>query len=371
MKVLCSFVGGAGHLIPQLPLLRALRDAGHDLSLVGRESAVRSAPGEIFDRVVTRTDRRATISNEIAPLVPVDIAAELSVVSDYFAGRAARESAAALLTETGGADLVVCDELDFGAMAAADRAGVPVVVVAVIASGALVRTELVEPALVATRSQLGLSGPARPRGDLFVIPFAPAMRNPEFPAPEDAMWMRPQAGASPASDGSIVATLGTEFNTESGDLFDRILDAVGELDAPTTVAVGRDVDPARFGPQPAHIRVERYVDLGTLLPKASVVLHHGGSGLFLSAVLAGAPQLVFPMGADQPFTAERIEQLGIGRAENALAVTPSAIRAAIQNLRNDDKTRQRVAALRGDTLQLPEPSEVVSRLEALADGPRA
>lgn len=357
--------------MPQLPLLRALAGAGHELVLAGRASAIRSAPAGLFARVVARPDRRSSVTDEIAPLARVDVEAELAVVARHFADRAARESAAALEHEVSGADLVVCDELDFGAMAAGERAGVPVVVVAVIASGALVRPDRIDSALMTLRTALGLDGPVRPRGDLFVIPFAPDMRDPAFPPPPDALWIRPEVGAEPSPDGSIVATLGTEFNTESGDLFDRILEALASQKGPAVVAVGRDLDPARFGPQPAHVRVESYVDLEALVPRADVVVHHGGSGLFLSSVLGGAPQLVFPMGADQPFTAERVEQLGIGRALDPLTATPAAIRAAVDELRADGAVRARVAQLRTQTLALPEAAAIVDELEALRHGARS
>lgn len=363
--MLCSFVGGSGHFIPQLPLLRALVGAGHELTLIGRESAARSAPEGLFRRTVTRPDRRTEVSGEISPLAPVGVEAELSVVADHFAGAAARQSAAAVEAELADVDLVVCDELDFGAMAAGGEAGIPVVVVSVIASGALVRADRISDALERLRDELGLRQPIRYQGDLFVVPFAPTMRDPRFPAPEDAVWMRPDSGPEPEPDGSIVATLGTEFNTESGDLFDRILAAIGGVDFPAVVAVGRDLDPARFGIQPPHVRVEQYVDLGALVPRASVVLHHGGSGLFLQSVLGGAPQIVFPMGADQPFTAERVQQLGVGRVLDPLTAPTSAIRDAIAEIRADAATRNRVLDLRAETLTLPKPSAVIHHLEAL------
>lgn len=365
MRVLCSFVGGAGHFIPQLPILRALVDAGHELTLIGRASAARSAPEGLFRRVVTRPDRRTELSHEISSLAPLDIEAELSVVANHFAGAAARQSAAEVEAELADVDLVVCDELDFGAMAAGGRAGVPVVVVSVIASGALVRADRISDALERLRAELGLSQPIRYQGDLFVVPFAPTMRDPRFPAPEDAVWMRPDSGPEPEPDGSIVATLGTEFNSESGDLFDRILAAIGELDFPAVVAVGRDLDPARFGSQPSHVHVEQHVDLGALVPRASVVLHHGGSGMFLQSVLGGAPQIVFPMGADQPFTAERVQQLGVGRVLDPFTASPVTIRDAIAEIHADEATRSRVLDLRAETLTLPEPSAVIHHLEAL------
>ncbi|MCS5497154.1 hypothetical protein NY547_07890 [Cnuibacter physcomitrellae] len=366
MRVLCSFVGGAGHLVPQLPLLEALRDAGHELAvLAGRASGIASAPARLFRRTTARPDGRTRSDSGITPLLPVDREHEIAVVADHFAGAAALRSVAAVSPELDGIDVVVCDELDFGAMAAAALARIPVVVVSVIASGALVRPDLLESALERLRLELGLSAPIGPQGDLFVVPFTPRMRDPDFPAPPHSAWMRPTERRPSTRDGSIVATLGTEFNTESGDLFDRILTALAGMDAPAVVAVGRDLDPARFGPAPPHVRVERYVDLAAAIGRADVVLHHGGSGLFLECVLGGAPQIVLPMGADQPFTADRVRDLGLGAPLDAVSVTPTELRAALETARADDATRSRVATLRDEVLLLPPPADAVRAVEEL------
>jgi UDP:flavonoid glycosyltransferase YjiC (YdhE family) len=222
-------------------------------------------------------------------------------------------------------------------------------------------------------AELGVARPFGFQGDLFVVPFAPRMRAPEFPAPPGVVWMRPDAGAEPDPDGTIVLTLGTEFNTESGDLFPRILTGLADMTANVVVAVGSDVDPERFGPQPEHIRVERFVDLGPLVAHADVVLHHGGSGLFVRSVLGGAPQVVFPMGADQPFTADRIADLDLGLVLDPLTATPQQIAAGVAAARADDSMRKRVMALRRETLELPDAAAVARRViravSALRSGP--
>jgi UDP:flavonoid glycosyltransferase YjiC (YdhE family) len=68
VKIVCSFVGGAGHLVPQLPLLQALAEAGHQLTIVGRESALSSAPAGLFVDAAALPDRHTATSAEIAPL---------------------------------------------------------------------------------------------------------------------------------------------------------------------------------------------------------------------------------------------------------------------------------------------------------------
>ncbi|WP_158437748.1 glycosyltransferase [Naasia lichenicola] len=248
-------------------------------------------------------------------------------------------------------------------MAAAQKRAIPTIVVSVIASGALVRPERVASALAKLAESVGLAQAIRPHGEIFVVPFHPLMRDPTFPTPPNVLWMQPDSPPLAESDGTVLATLGTEFNTESGTLFPRILDALSELDSPARVAVGRDLDPRRFGPQPDHVRVEQYIHFDDALPRASVVLHHGGSGMLVQSLLAGVPQIIFPMGADQPFNASMTKRLGIGLVLDAATATPTAILEAVRRLRTDAATRDRVSHLRRSMLDLPNSEEVVAQIQ--------
>jgi UDP:flavonoid glycosyltransferase YjiC (YdhE family) len=75
------------------------------------------------------------------------------------------------------------------------------------------------------------------------------------------------------------------------------------------VTVGREIDPATFGPQPANVRIERFLPQAEILPHVNLVVSHGGSGSVLDAPAHGRPMVVLPIGADQPLNAERIAAL--------------------------------------------------------------
>jgi rhamnosyltransferase subunit B len=57
-----------------------------------------------------------------------------------------------------------------------------------------------------------------------------------------------------------------------------------------------------------------YAPLGSLLPRAAAIVHHGGIGTVARALAAGAPQLVTPWTDDQPHNASLVRQLGVGRS---------------------------------------------------------
>ena len=75
---------------------------------------------------------------------------------------------------------------------------------------------------------------------------------------------------------------------------------------------------------PETVRHFRYAAFQTLLPRVAGIVHHGGIGTTSNAMVAGIPQLIMPLSHDQPDNAWRLKKLGIGdwlvpkryRAEN-------------------------------------------------------
>ena len=57
-----------------------------------------------------------------------------------------------------------------------------------------------------------------------------------------------------------------------------------------------------------------YCPHAPLFPKAAAVVHHGGIGTTAEAIRAARPQLVVPVGGDQPDNAARLERLGLASA---------------------------------------------------------
>ncbi|TWF82921.1 nucleotide disphospho-sugar-binding domain-containing protein [Kitasatospora viridis] len=66
-----------------------------------------------------------------------------------------------------------------------------------------------------------------------------------------------------------------------------------------------------------------------LFRRVAAVVHHGGAGTLFAAALAGAPQVVLPQAADQPYYAERVAELGIGAAHDGPVPTVESLSAAL------------------------------------------
>ncbi|MFI6444155.1 glycosyltransferase [Kitasatospora sp. NPDC050543] len=67
-----------------------------------------------------------------------------------------------------------------------------------------------------------------------------------------------------------------------------------------------------------------------LFRRAAAVVHHGGAGTTTTATWAGAPQVVVPQGADQPYFAGRVADLGIGAAHDGPTPTVESLSVALK-----------------------------------------
>ncbi|MDX3642563.1 glycosyltransferase [Streptomyces sp. MB09-02B] len=67
-----------------------------------------------------------------------------------------------------------------------------------------------------------------------------------------------------------------------------------------------------------------------LFRRVAAVVHHGGAGTTTTATWAGAPQVVVPQGADQPYFAGRVAELGIGVAHEGPTPTSESLSAALK-----------------------------------------
>ncbi len=83
-----------------------------------------------------------------------------------------------------------------------------------------------------------------------------------------------------------------------------------------------------------------------LFKRVAAVVHHGGAGTTTTATWTGAPQVVLPQIADQPYWAARVADLGIGAAHEGSTPTVESLSAALEAALSPG-TRARAAAMSG------------------------
>lgn len=385
MRMLVSFAGGTGHFLPLVPLARAARAEGDAVLVTGQAALLPTVTAAGF----TAVDSGGTTLADPAArrdLARVDRAAEAAVILDVFAGSLARSRAARLMAiaRHWRPDVIVHDEMDFGAALTAESLGRPRVEMTVLLAGGTVDRRHLTTRIERTRRSMGLT--ARPGSRrLTLVPAPPGFRDPADPLPPPVLWIRPDVlepvpnEQDPATRRTlawlarqparprILFTLGTIFHQESGDLFSRAVAGLSRLDASIVVTVGREIDPTELGPMPPHVHVERFVPQASVLPHCDLVVCHAGSGSVMGALAFGRPMLLLPMGADQPANADRCADLGVATVLDPLLATVDDVTTAARELLLDPTFRRRAASWRSAAAGLPTAAQALDRVRRLVD----
>ena len=276
-------------------------------------------------------------------------------------------------------DLVVRETSEYGGCLAAEVLGVPHAAVGINAVGAFIPREQVAEALDARRAEHGLPpDPTAAMRDRYLTlrPFPPGFRDPALPVAPVTHYLRPMLGDRAGSEELpawvaalpdrpvVYVGLGTGSNEPA--VFRAFL--AGLRDEPLTliVTVGRDQDPADYGPQPENVHIERFIPLSLLLPHCDLAVTAGGSGTLVAALAHGLPVVVVPVAADQPANAARCAALGLGRVIARADLTPETAREAVLAVLGDPAYRAAAERMRDEIAALPGPEHTVALLERMA-----
>lgn len=373
MRILFTFIGGSGHFRPLIPLARAAQAAGHTVAVAGSAGRYEEITAAGFTALRTTKPKPRPADEPGQRLEPVDLAREEQVLRDGFAGRGARRQAKAIreIALEWKPDVIVRDEVDFGSAIAAETLGIPCVNVIVLLAGGLARKDVILEPITALRAEHGLvPDPELTRldGRLVVMPAPPSLRDPRHPLPEGTIWCAPgdpvPRRTRTAGKPLIYFTLGT-FDTYR-EVFERVLAGLRDLPVRVVTTVGRQLDPASFGPQPEHVRIERFIPQEEILAEADLVIAHGGSGTLIGSLAHGIPSVLLPMGADQPHNARRCVELGTALELDPVAFTPEDAARAVTSMLREDSYRFAARRIQDEINALPEPAQVLGLIEALA-----
>ena len=370
MRMLFCAAGGHGHLQPLLPLAERALARGHEVAI----SAAPALQRHVQDRGFRFQASGPDLVSIRAPLTVHGLEHERGAIGRHFIGQLAPARARDLIDLGGSwsADLIVCDEADYGAAVAAEVLNIPHATVVVQGAGGFARRQDVEAPLTVLRTSFG-RGPedaaAERQPAVLLNPFPPSFRDPHDPLRGRVVAYQldaPQRAAWPDQI-RVYVTLGTVFNTESGDLLSRIVRAVATVDVvgEVVVATGEHVDPAELGPLPGHVVARRFVAQRGVLAGCTAVVSHAGSGTVLDAMACGLPMVCLPLGADQSLNARRCAELGFGVTLAAETVTDAEIAQVVRQVVSASRYRRSAALLRSELSRLPSLDAVMAELESL------
>lgn len=381
MRVLFSCNALAGHLHPLAPLARRLEQAGHAVAFATRAAFAPTVRRAGFRHFPAGLDRA---SSEVFPQIRTMPASELMAFMhpQVWCGLLPERKVPDLLAiaEAWPPGLIVRDERDYAGCIAAEALGIPHASVDVHATLDREYPQWATEPLDRHRAAVGLP----PDPDLAMIrrylalrPFPPSFPDPAHTVSPTTHHLRPMAddrsGAeglpgwvASLPDGPVVYVgLGTVDNRP--EVFRAFIAGLGDAALTAIVTVGRDQDPAAYGPPLGNVHIERYIPLSLLLPHCDVVVTNGGSGTLMAALGHGLPVVVAPISADQPDNAARCAVLGLGRVVLPADLTPERAREAVRAVLDEPSYRRNAERVRDEIASLPGPEYGVGLLERLAD----
>lgn len=91
-------------------------------------------------------------------------------------------------------------------------------------------------------------------------------------------------------------------------------------------------------------------------------MHHGGSGTTAAPLHYGVPQLVLPSFADNPMSAQRVVQRGVGLSCDPATADAETVESAVRRLLDEPSFHTAAAEVRAEMATQPSPSTIVDRV---------
>ena len=385
MRVLCTCLPGHGHFNPMLALAQALVRAGHDVAFatasdfcphIERAGFPAFPAGLSLPDQIEQARRRYPDQDRLSAMERFE-----QFVPRMLAGVAAPARLADLVGLVPGwkPDLVVHDETEFAGPVAAAAAGVPWADQSVGILRPLAMARLAGETLAPLCQQYGVD--VGPFGGLFrylYLDVAPKTLQSSQIADVAVAHPVQNATIDPGAEGEtlpewvpdlaypvVYVSLGTVFNAKAVDVFAAVLAGLRDEPVNLVVTVGPDNDPSVFGPQPEHIRIERFIPQSRLLPFCDAVVNQGGTAI-LPILAHGLPLLLLPQGANQFHNAQACVAAGVGRRLLPAEVTPEAVRREVRALLHDSSLRAAARRVQRELAEMPGPERGVELLERLA-----
>lgn len=165
-----------------------------------------------------------------------------------------------------------------------------------------------------------------------------------------------------SGDKPLVFTPGTA-NQHGKDFFAAALDACQRMGRRAVFATRHLADlPDSL---PDTILGLEYVPFSLLLPRAAVLIYHGGIGTCSQALAAGIPHLIMAMAHDQPDNANRLRRLGVGDSLHPKKWTGKRIAERLQRLLDDPSMPEKCSRLDQLMREAPTMTSLAIWLETL------
>jgi UDP:flavonoid glycosyltransferase YjiC (YdhE family) len=138
----------------------------------------------------------------------------------------------------------------------------------------------------------------------------------------------------------VLVSISSEFQRDDV-LVSVTLEALAAEDVEVVVSTSAH-DPGRFR-VPANARVTDWLPHGAVVPRADVVVCHGGMGITQKALAAGVPVCVVPFGRDQFEVAGRVTATGAGTVVLPHTLNAASLLAGVREAMGKRPEAERIA----------------------------
>jgi UDP:flavonoid glycosyltransferase YjiC (YdhE family) len=376
MRLLFTSRPYLGHLQPMLPLAKAARAAGHEVVFATGAEVASALVVHGFPTEIVGADVGPAIMQALQTEPPPRSEIRKFVFTRFFVGKELepRLQGIEAVCLSRRPDVIVHEIAELAAPLAAALAEIPVVT---IGFGPLLEPDDAEAAGVAAEPFWRARGLSPPRwaGLYRYLDLDPCPPSLQIPAIDHLPAVQKMGPGVPQSHGSpewlsdvraplVYVTFGTIFNRDHS-LFLRVLEALETLPIELVVTVGKNNDPAAFGPRPATTRIFNFIPQETLLPHCRAVVAHAGAGTLLGALACGVPMLLLPQSADQFYNTGRACAAGTAIALMPEDASAQAIRTSVARLLNEPAFADRARVVEVEMAAMPSPEEALVSIERL------
>ena len=390
MRIALTTIGSTGDIQPFLALGTRLIAEGHDvlaLSHPFHQTRFESLgiPFHPCGPIVTQDDLNLLLDRMIAQANPLNQIRLLMHEAFFVEGEAFFQDAKAGLQ---GRDLAICHMIDFLSQEAVVQLGIPRICVLL--------THAIVPTPVSTPADIPNLGPFNPLiwwamtkimrpVDREALQFLKRVGGPSIQVqrfaslapqlnflaastllsgvPETALpahiiptgpWIlqEPAYTSNPQLEHflqqyprPIIMSLGSMGGTQGPRLTRIFLDAIQTLGNPPAIIQGGYAGLSAPHAPPNILFID-YVPHTHLFAQAACVVHHGGAGTTMAACRAGAPSVIIPFIADQPYFADRLRRLGIApRPLPYRSLTAPRLAQRIQHVLSNPAMQEKARAL--------------------------
>jgi UDP:flavonoid glycosyltransferase YjiC (YdhE family) len=347
---------GGGNVPPALGIAAELKSRGHGVRVLGHARQQPSLEAAGFEVAPTRHAREFSALDNNSPLALVAAFGDRGLGRDVLEALADRP-----------ADVVVVDCLLFGVMAELRDADMSYVVLEHLYDAYLRGGWMKGPMGLGMRLKRLQPTRSLAEARLRLVASLPSL-DPSGAGPSpDLTYVGPVVPFSARVEGDpmVLVSLSTYRFPRMGECLQTILDACAGLDARIVVTTGPVVDPAELR-APANAEVHRFVPHAELMPRASLVVGHGGHGTTMQALAHDLPIVLMPMHPmlDQPMVARSVAAAGAGRVVRKKA-TADELAPVIAELLAEGPHRAAAARLGAEIRSMSGATNAADRIETV------